>query len=128
MTIDYVVCLDSFLSWGGPTACWPPATLQPQDQLITHGIFSYVRHPHNLMVVLESLGMSAISLGLHYLSFLFPWVLISFLFFITFLPIVVYRFTVKEEEKLIERFGEEYLEYKRRVPCSYQEDNFEVLA
>jgi len=94
----------------------PPATLEPQDHLITHGIFSYVRHPHNLLVVLESFGISSISLGLHYLGALFPWSLVSFLFFIIFLLIIVYLFTVKEEERLIKRFGAEYLEYKREVP------------
>jgi protein-S-isoprenylcysteine O-methyltransferase Ste14 len=92
-----------------------PATLKPQDHLITHGIFGYVRHPHNLMVVLDSFGLSFISLGLHYLGVLFPLPFLSFLFFFAFFPLVVYLFTIKEEEKLIERFGEEYLEYGRRV-------------
>jgi len=53
-----------------------PATLRPEDHLITHGIFNYVRHPHNLMVILESLGISFISLGLYYLGIPLSWTLL----------------------------------------------------
>jgi protein-S-isoprenylcysteine O-methyltransferase Ste14 len=74
------------------------------SRLMTSGIYSSIRHPHNLANMLLGLGIafafkSAVGLG----------IAIAFI-------MVGYWFTLEEEELLIEQFGDRYREYKARVP------------
>jgi protein-S-isoprenylcysteine O-methyltransferase Ste14 len=71
---------------------------------MTSGIYSSVRHPHNLSSVLLNFGI----------AFLFKST-IGLLVAIASI-IVTYWFTLEEEKLLIQQFGDEYREYKARVP------------
>jgi len=77
---------------------------QPSNSLITNGILGYVRNPMYLGILLIyvafiSLSISLISIGV---------------FIITFL---VYNWMVNFEEKILENlFGNEFLDYKAKVP------------
>ncbi len=78
-------------------------------KLITDDIYQCVRHPHHLGV-----GIFMIGLGLligHWWSFLFITVT-QWLWVLGFLFIV-------EERELLEKFGEEYKTYRRRVPMLF---------
>lgn len=74
------------------------------SRLMTTGIYSLIRHPHNLASVLLNLGIAfgfKSSIGL----------------IIALASIVVgYWFTLEEERLLIEQFGDRYREYKAKVP------------
>ena len=75
-----------------------------KGKLVTTGIYRYVRHPQYLGFLIITLGMA-----------------IWWLTFITLalwpvLVIVYYRLAKKEEKEVEEKFGEEYLKYKRAVP------------
>jgi protein-S-isoprenylcysteine O-methyltransferase Ste14 len=72
--------------------------------LMTSGVYSSIRHPHNLASVLLNLGgafafKSSLALTLAFAS-----------------VIMGYWFTLEEEKLLIQQFGDEYREYKARVP------------
>jgi protein-S-isoprenylcysteine O-methyltransferase Ste14 len=72
--------------------------------LLREGIYSRVRHPRYLGVLLALLAFAL------FINYLATWLL---------LPVSVaglYLVTVLEERELIERFGEEYREYRARVP------------
>ena len=83
-----------------------PVPLTPPPKLVTTGLYSYIRNPMalGLLLVLESLGFYFGSLSL--------------IFFFAPLPIVLYAVYIKgvEEPELALRFGKKYLEYKKRVP------------
>ena len=77
----------------------------PENQkLVTRGIYRYIRHP-------QYTGFLTITLGL-----LIHWVTIPILIMWPILIILYYKLSNKEEITLIEQFGEDYLEYKRKVP------------
>jgi protein-S-isoprenylcysteine O-methyltransferase Ste14 len=74
------------------------------SRLMTSGIYSFIRHPHNLASMLLNLGIafgfkSAIGLAIAIVSI-----------------IVGYWFTLEEEELLTQQFGDTYREYKAKVP------------
>ena len=74
------------------------------SRLMTSGIYSSIRHPHNLANVLLNLGIafgfkSTIGLVIAVVGI-----------------IVGYWFTLEEEELLIQQFGDRYREYKGKVP------------
>lgn len=72
-------------------------------KLATTGIYSHVRHPLYLGVLLMYLGFAFYSLSL--LSFV-PWLI----------AVAAYnKMANYEEEVVTKRFGNEYLEYKKRV-------------
>jgi len=80
--------------------------LNGKDELITHGPFSYVRHPlyATLMITIPPLAI----IWRSDLLFIVPWVLI----------VIVSHYIVRLEERgLIEIFGEEYKRYQRHVPA-----------
>ena len=74
------------------------------SKLMMSGIYSSVRHPHNLSSVLLNFGI----------AFLFRST-IGLLVAVASI-IVTYWFTLEEEKLLIQQFGDEYREYKARAP------------
>lgn len=78
-------------------------TLQ-EAKLIDTGVYSKVRHPMYLAVLLFCLG--------------FLFVSISFLSFVIWIAFFIFfdRMASYEEDDLIRVIGDEYLEYQRRVP------------
>jgi protein-S-isoprenylcysteine O-methyltransferase Ste14 len=74
------------------------------SKLMTSGIYSSIRHPHNLSSVLLNFGI----------AFVFKST-IGLLVAVASI-IVTYWFTLEEEKLLIQQFGDEYREYKARVP------------
>jgi protein-S-isoprenylcysteine O-methyltransferase Ste14 len=72
--------------------------------LVTTGLYNQVRHPQYLGLIL---GSSA---------FLIQWPTIPTLIMFPILIIAYYRLAKKEEKEMVERFGQEYLNYQRKVP------------
>ncbi|MFB0561122.1 MAG: isoprenylcysteine carboxylmethyltransferase family protein [Candidatus Lokiarchaeia archaeon] len=70
-------------------------------QLITHGIYKYVRHPVYTGTLLRAFAITIFAMS--------P---LGFLFALTGIPLFMYRIGV-EEKMLIEEFGDEYLEYSK---------------
>ena len=83
-----------------------PVPFNPPPRLITTGLYAYVRNPMFLGGFLFLLGLGVL-LGSLSLTFIFTPGLI-----------VLYVFYVKavEEKEMEKKFGQEYLEYKKRVP------------
>ena len=78
--------------------------LRRKSNLVTTGIYSRVRHPMYLSNILFALGWALLFRGIHALLCVPIWALCywALIFF--------------EEKGLEEEYGEEYREYRRRVP------------
>ncbi len=74
------------------------------EELVTDGIYKYVRHP-------QYLGLLMITVG-----FLIQWPTLITLAMWPILVFMYYRLAKKEEKEMVEKFGEAYLRYKSRVP------------
>lgn len=72
--------------------------------LIKTGVFSKIRHPMYLSLILMYLGVT--------LAWGIVWMLIPLILFSVFFVLTIN----KEEELLLERFGHHYEEYKKSVP------------
>ena len=80
---------------------------QQIEKVVTTGIFSKIRHPMYLGIILAFLGV-AVAWGV-------IWMLIpSFLF--SLLAILI---SIKEEEYLLQKFGLQYKEYMQKVPWRF---------
>lgn len=77
---------------------------EPDDGLLTEGIYARVRHPRYLGVVLGTVGLSLV------VNYVGVYVLVG-----AFIP-VLHAVVVLEERELVERFGEVYRDYQGRVP------------
>ena len=76
-----------------------------QNELVTDGLYSLVRHPQYTGLFIALFGEGVV----HWPTF----------FSVGLFPIIVLAYTLlarKEEQKVIEQFGETYLEYRQRVP------------
>lgn len=80
--------------------------LDEKRELITHGPFSYVRHPLYSTLLLTTPPMLIIWFS--DLLFIIPWVVIL---------ILSHYIVILEERKLISIFGDNYQKYKRFVPA-----------
>lgn len=79
-------------------------TIKQDHQIKKEGFYKYLRHPSYAFSLLTSLG-----LGLY----LNNWLSLAFAFIP---PFIAFSYRIKIEEKaLIEQFGEEYLEYRRKT-------------
>ncbi|MGF7117680.1 methyltransferase family protein [Methanobacterium oryzae] len=84
---------------------WVPLSKTTENQeLVTEGIYSKIRHPFYLSILILFLGIAVISWNLYGLSF----------FILTVLAIIV-RIN-KEEGELIAKFGEKYEKYIKETP------------
>ncbi len=81
------------------------APWSPTRKLVTSGIYGYVRNPMILGVLITLLGESVTILSLQ----IFKWTIIFFI-------INNIWFLIYEEPNLEKKFGEQYREYKKRVP------------
>ena len=82
----------------------PEVSENRPGELLTEGIYSWIRHPRYVGLLCE---LSGAALFVNYLS--------VYLLLLSTFPIV--RFTVwLEERELLDRFGEEYEAYMHRVP------------
>lgn len=74
-----------------------------KGQLVTKGIYKYIRHPQYTGFLLITLGM------------MFEWVTIPLLLMYPILLVLYYRLAKKEETDMERGFGKQYLDYKRRT-------------
>jgi protein-S-isoprenylcysteine O-methyltransferase Ste14 len=77
---------------------------QQVERLVTTGVFSKMRHPMYLSLILMYLGL-ALSWGI-------LWMLIPSLFFSALTVMIA----IKEEAFLLQKFGRQYEEYMQKVP------------
>lgn len=72
-------------------------------KLIKHGIYKNIRHPCYLAMILYSVGIPLFFSSLY-----------GFLLMLGLIPCIIYRIRI-EEKMLIEKFGNEYLEYMKKT-------------
>ncbi|MEM0493572.1 MAG: isoprenylcysteine carboxylmethyltransferase family protein [Candidatus Thermoplasmatota archaeon] len=75
-----------------------------KGQLVTSGVFRYIRHPHYTSLIIIGFGLA-----------LFFYSLAALLIASIAVPIMIISI-IDEERHLIRQYGEAYLEYKQRVP------------
>ena len=78
-----------------------------KGNLVTDGIYSVIRHP-------QYVGLFLVSIGL-----MIQWPTLVTLLLWPVMFIVYYRLALREERRMIEVFGDRYLEYKKRVPAFF---------
>jgi len=82
---------------------WRPI-YKAKEELVTKGVYHYLRHP-------QYLGFLLITLG-----WLIHWPTIPTATMWPILVVMYYRLAKKEEKELKERFGDKYLQYIEKVP------------
>jgi protein-S-isoprenylcysteine O-methyltransferase Ste14 len=83
---------------------------EKKKTVVDWGIYMVTRHPHVLSGMIMTLGV--IVMGWNWSSIIY---IILWVYFV--LDIILTHFAVLNEEKLdIERFGQEYVDYMKRVP------------
>lgn len=76
-----------------------------EDQLVTEGVYSYIRNP-------QYTGLFLVTLG-----FFIQWPTLITLFMWPILMFTYYRLSMREEKSLSVKFGEKFFEYKKLVPA-----------
>jgi len=82
----------------------PDIKIMDDHKLIKEGPYEYLRHPLTLCVIIEVFGLTLIPNS--YYSFLVA--------VFIFLPYTIFR-TYLEEKALIDKFGQEYIDYKKQT-------------
>jgi protein-S-isoprenylcysteine O-methyltransferase Ste14 len=96
---DYMVLLAT-----GFTALGWWKIYNAKEKLVTSDIYALVRHPQYLGFLILTLSM------------LIHWVTVPTLLMWPILVVLYYRLARDEEKEMQHRFGNEYVEYKRKVP------------
>ncbi len=76
-----------------------------EGELVKEGIYSRIRHPQYLGILLIASG------------FLIQWPSLTTLFMWPILILAYYKLAMREERELERQFGEEFLEYREKVPA-----------
>ena len=75
-----------------------------KGQLVTNGIFSYIRHPHYTSLIIIGFGLALFFYSL-------------FALVIAFIAIPIIIWSIFDEEKLlIKQFGKDYIEFMKKTP------------
>lgn len=82
-----------------------PLPMMPTQRLITTGPFQYCRNPMTLGTILAYLGLSIATATI-----------VGLILVAAFAALLLVYLKRMEEKELAERFGEEYLAYRRDVP------------
>ncbi len=100
-----VMVVSSALILAGLTLIWRGWKLvHSSKEMVSVGIYGLVRHPQYLGIILAMVGL------------LVQWPTIITLLMFPILIATYYRLAKKEELVMERKFGEEYLNYKRKVP------------
>ena len=75
-----------------------------KGQLVTRGIFQYIRHPHYTSLLIVGFGLA-----------LFFYSLFALAISLLAIPIMIWSI-IDEEKLLIKQYGEPYKEYIKKVP------------
>lgn len=75
-----------------------------KGQLITTGIFQYIRHPHYTSLLIIGFGLA-----------FFFWSTAALTIAIIAIPIMIWSIT-DEEKLLLKQYGKEYKDYMKKVP------------
>ena len=75
-----------------------------KGQLVTNGIFQYIRHPHYTSLLIIGFGLA-----------LFFYSLAAFTIALLAVPIMIWSI-IDEEKHLLKQYGDEYKKYMRKVP------------
>lgn len=75
-----------------------------KGQLVTNGIFQYIRHPHYTSLLIIGFGLA-----------LFFFSLFALLIAVIAIPIMIWSI-IDEEKLLIKQYGKEYKKYMKKVP------------
>ena len=78
-----------------------------EDRLVTHGIYRYIRHPQYTGIYLAIFGQ------------LIHWPTIPTLVLFPVIVAAYYTLARKEEKVMIEKFGDEYRDYVKKVPMFF---------
>jgi protein-S-isoprenylcysteine O-methyltransferase Ste14 len=77
---------------------------ESDGKLVTTGVYQYSRHPQYTGFIIMTLGL------------LIHWATLPLLLMWPLLVVQYYRLAKSEESTMEEKFGEEYIDYKQRVP------------
>ncbi len=86
-----------------------PVPLSPPPKLITTGLYGFSRNPM----------LSGISMLLFGLGIVFGSLSLVFIFTPLFIAVNVWELKKIEEPELVKRLGQEYVEYRKRVPMFF---------
>jgi protein-S-isoprenylcysteine O-methyltransferase Ste14 len=75
-----------------------------KGQLVTGGIFQYIRHPHYTSVLIVGFGLA-----------LFFYSIAAFIIALIAIPIMIWSI-LDEEKVLVKQYGAPYQEYMKKVP------------
>ncbi|RLF41218.1 MAG: isoprenylcysteine carboxylmethyltransferase family protein [Thermoplasmata archaeon] len=75
-----------------------------RGQLVTTGIFRYIRHPHYTSILIIGFGLA-----------LFFYSLLALILAIVAIPIMIWSI-LDEEKYLIKEYGDEYREFMKKTP------------
>ncbi len=106
--IKYLICLSGGLVMGFGVLVMSKGWHQIHDakgNLVTDGIYAYIRHPQYSGLFLITIGM------------LIQWPTIITLVMWPVLMYAYYRLAMREEREVIKQFDEAYLRYKEEVPA-----------
>lgn len=80
---------------------------QQEDELVTDGVYSYVRHPQYTGIFLALVGQ------------LIHWPTLPTIVLFPFVIWMYYRLAKKEEKAMMDKFGEKYAIYMQHVPMFF---------
>ncbi|MBW2147618.1 MAG: isoprenylcysteine carboxylmethyltransferase family protein [Deltaproteobacteria bacterium] len=102
-----VMGLSTFIMYFGLAVMWRGWSMihKAQGELVTTGVYSYVRHPQYAGLFLITVGM------------LIQWPTFATILMWPILMAMYYSLALREEREMVDQFGEQYLEYRSRVPA-----------